>query len=280
MPAPALLRVAATLASVVLMVSPFPDFQRVHANKATGEVALLPVVALFANCFMWITYALLTGAYFPLLAVNLLGVATCTGFIGIFYRWTAPANRGDVVSVCARAALALSAAALYAAAGARGWTGQTLAEVVSTLGPVCVVVNIMLFISPLKTTGKVLRTRSSASLPFSLCAATFGCSLLWAFLSLLDDDLFVMVPNALGAVLSGFQVALCIAYPATPAHLELPVTDKTPVAVVVTKDKLSEVNAGKTIAKVPLFGGRPTYNTFEARTLAEEAVREPVSVVA
>jgi solute carrier family 50 protein (sugar transporter) len=274
MPAPALLRVAATLASVALMVSPFPDFHRVHANKATGEVALLPVVALFANCFMWVTYALLTGAYFPLLGVNLLGVATCTGFVAIFYRWST--TRAEVVRVCASAALALTAAALYAAAGARGLTGQTLGEVVATLGPVCVVVNVMLFISPLKTTGKVLRTKSSASLPFSLCAATFGCSFLWAVLSFLDDDLFVMAPNALGTVLSGFQVALCVAYPSTTAFTEVP----APVVVVVAADKLAEVNAGRTSAKAPLYGGRSTYSTFEARTLAEEAVREPISVAA
>lgn len=213
MPAPALLRVVATAASVALMVSPFPDFRRVHVRQAVGDVALLPVVALHANCFMWVVYALLTHSYFPLLAVNALGVATTVGFVTVFYKWSSSAGRADARAVVVRVALALAVGVLYTVAGGHGLTFQPPAAVVATVGAVCVAVNLCLFVAPLRTTGLVLRTRSAASLPFTMCVVTFVCSSLWTALALLDGDLFVMAPNAIGAVLSGFQVALCLLYP-------------------------------------------------------------------
>ncbi|CAI5705192.1 unnamed protein product [Peronospora effusa] len=36
--------------SIMVRLSPWPDFQRIYKTKNTGEVQILPVVMLFANC--------------------------------------------------------------------------------------------------------------------------------------------------------------------------------------------------------------------------------------
>lgn len=47
------LKALASIASLVTCLSPAPSILRVHRERATGDVALLPLVALGVSCHMW-----------------------------------------------------------------------------------------------------------------------------------------------------------------------------------------------------------------------------------
>lgn len=208
-----LLRVLATLSSLVLAASPWPDFRRVHRHRSIGELSLLPVVALFCNAYLWCVYGLVTDSLFPLVAVNCVGVLTSVFFSCVYYRWSSLPQRHYVRRLWVAAAAAMLLASIYAVAGAQGFTRQSPTEVGASLGLLCVTANLSLFAAPLETMTLVIRTRSAASLPISLCTANLASGALWSALAIGQNDLFVLAPNAIGTMLSVVQVALYVKYP-------------------------------------------------------------------
>lgn len=46
------LRIITTVSSVMLLVSPWRDFRHIVTNKSTGKLTLLPLIMLFANCYL------------------------------------------------------------------------------------------------------------------------------------------------------------------------------------------------------------------------------------
>lgn len=72
---------------------------------------------------------------------------------------------------------------------------------------------VLFFAAPLTMLFHVVRVKNSESLPFPLIASSFFVSLQWFVYGLLIDDTFVQVPNFLGCLLSGTQLALFVIYP-------------------------------------------------------------------
>ncbi|XP_035216516.1 sugar transporter SWEET1-like isoform X2 [Stegodyphus dumicola] len=56
--------------------------------------------------------------------------------------------------------------------------------------------------------GQVLKTKSTESLPFPIILASFIVTTLWFFYGFLKHDTFLQIPNAIGTMLSGFQLSL------------------------------------------------------------------------
>ncbi|KAL4134353.1 hypothetical protein PRIC2_004657 [Phytophthora ramorum] len=57
------LRVLTTCSSVLLNVSPWPEFARINRQRTPGPLTVLPVVMLFCNSFLW-TIAAQVALYF------------------------------------------------------------------------------------------------------------------------------------------------------------------------------------------------------------------------
>merc|ERR1711941_42971 len=76
---------------------------------------------------------------------------------------------------------------------------------------------VILYISPLSTLAKVIKQRSSASLhwPLSLTSVLNGS--FWFVYGVAVKDLFIGIPNGLGALLAAFQLFLCVIFPARKA---------------------------------------------------------------
>ncbi|KAG7396547.1 hypothetical protein PHYBOEH_002159 [Phytophthora boehmeriae] len=204
------LRVLTTCSSVLLNVSPWPEFARINRQRTPGPLTVLPVVMLFCNAFLWTIYGFMVGQLFPLFATCFMGQCTCIGFISIYYRWTP--DRPAVRRLCLKAGSIMAMAMLYVILGANGFTHQSRNQVVTTLGFMCISGNICLYASPLDTMKRVVQTKSAASLPISLCTVNLLNGLLWVAFGLTEGDYFVLTPNAIGSVLSTVQVALYFMY--------------------------------------------------------------------
>lgn len=202
---------AATIASSIgLFVSPAPDLRRIHRFKAIGEVSVVPLVSMCGCGFLWVLYGLLTSNIFPVMVTNILGILASSSYISVYMYYT-PARR-YVVTLLAWVALGLAGVTLYAVLGASGVTGQSNKETGKVVGFVAVGVNIVLYGSPFETIAKVVRTKSASSLPIALClVAMLNCAL-WVLYGILDDNMFVLTPNAIGLVFSVVQVALYVKY--------------------------------------------------------------------
>ncbi|ETO67575.1 hypothetical protein F442_15362 [Phytophthora nicotianae P10297] len=204
------LRVLTTATAILVSFAPLPDFWRIHKNRCTGEVSILPVVLLFANCYMWVLYAYLVDNIFPLFAVTLLGITTSIVFICIYYRWTK--NRLYVVKVCSIALVLLAIGTLYYILATNGVTNQSEAAVEKTLGFIAVAFNLVLYASPLETMKTVVQTKNASSVPISISSTFLVNAVLWVIFAVAVSDMFVLVPNAIGAFLCAIQVMLYIIY--------------------------------------------------------------------
>jgi solute carrier family 50 protein (sugar transporter) len=202
--------VAATVTTIVLLFSPLPDFRRIHTQQSTGEVRVLPVLMLGVNCYTWAAYGFLSGAYFPVMSINAFGALTSLAFAAVFYRWSSDRpslhKMGGVTLACVLLVLLFvvlcRTEVLALAANAQE----------KIVGYIAVAINIGLYASPMQTMKLVLRTKSAASLPATMCCVNLVNGSLWVVYGILANDMFVLTPNALGVVLSVVQVALCVKF--------------------------------------------------------------------
>ncbi|KAG2991251.1 hypothetical protein PC121_g21481 [Phytophthora cactorum] len=204
------LRVLTTVTAILVSVAPLPDFWRIHKTRSTGEVPILPVALLFANCYMWVLYSYLVNNIFPLFAVTLFGIATSTVFISIYYRWTK--DRLYVVKVCSIALVLLAIGTLYCILAMNGITDQSEAAIEKTLGFIAIAFNLVLYASPLESMKTVVQTKNASSMPISISATFLVNVVLWVIFAVAVSDMFVLVPNAIGTYLCAIQVVLYIIY--------------------------------------------------------------------
>ncbi|KAG7396542.1 hypothetical protein PHYBOEH_002154 [Phytophthora boehmeriae] len=224
-----IVNVAATITTVLLLFSPTPDFRRIHTEKSTGEVRILPVLMLGINCFMWSVYGYLKGTFFPVMSINGFGAFTCLVFSIVFYRWSsdrAMLHKMAVVTVV-WAVLVITFVVLCRSDAFSIPT--SLQEKI--IGYLAVAFNVCLYAAPLQTMTLVLRTKSAASLPVMMCSVNLVNGSLWVLYGMLANDMFVLTPNGLGVALSAIQVALCIKYRRTSATLGVGTKDDATVAV-------------------------------------------------
>ncbi|KAK1933613.1 Bidirectional sugar transporter SWEET17 [Phytophthora citrophthora] len=228
------LHVLTTATAILVSVAPLPDFWRIHKNRSTGEVSILPVVLLFTNCYMWVLYAYLVGNIFPLFAVTLFGIATSIAFVGIYYRWTK--DRLYVVKLCSIAILLLGIGTIYYFLATNGVTNQSDAAVEKALGFIAIAFNLALYASPLETMKKVVGSKNASSMPISISSVFLLNAVLWVIFALVVDDMFVLVPNAVGTVLCIIQVALYIVYrPGRTGAPQLPTNGRDEMVIPVGK---------------------------------------------
>ncbi|KAG2523076.1 hypothetical protein JM16_004830 [Phytophthora kernoviae] len=142
-----ILRVLTTATAILVGIAPLPNFWRIHKNRSTNEVSILPTVMLFCNCYVFILYSHLVGNISLLFAVTLFNY---------------------VFKLCGVALLLLAIDTVYYFLGIKGVTNQSDSVVEKTLGFICITFNVALYASPLETMEKVIQTKSAPSLPNSI----------------------------------------------------------------------------------------------------------------
>ncbi|GMF22182.1 unnamed protein product [Phytophthora lilii] len=214
-----LLHMTTAAIQIGMNLSPAPDMYRVHQFKTTGQMALLPLVLMCFNNHLWLLYGLLTASIFPLCAAALAGEIAGVIFTAVYYRWAR--NTLEARRTCSFAFLGMAAVTVYVLLGITGKTGQTFDQVVQTLGYVGATINICMYASPLATIKVVLETKSSASLPINLCSMIFLNCCMWVATSIVDNDMFVLIPSIIGLMFSGVQLPLYFIYRPTNPYMDL-----------------------------------------------------------
>lgn len=202
--------IAATVTTIVLLFSPSPDFRRIHTQKSTGEVRVLPVLMLGVNCYTWAMYGFLSSTYFPVMSINAFGALTSLVFTLVFYRWSSDRPTLHKMGAIAGGwALLVLLFAVLCKTSVIPLSSNIQKKIV---GYIAVIINVALYAAPLQTMKLVLQTRSAVSLPATMCCVNLVNGSLWMLYGILANDMFVLTPNALGVVLSTVQVALCVKF--------------------------------------------------------------------
>ncbi|XP_014207581.1 sugar transporter SWEET1 [Copidosoma floridanum] len=85
-------------------------------------------------------------------------------------------------------------------------------------GIVTTVLFLLLIASPLFNLGEIIRTKSTAMLPFPLIFMGTIVSFQWLLYGLIINNAFIIFQNAVGFVLSFTQLSLFAIYPSTPVE--------------------------------------------------------------
>ncbi|KAG7379299.1 hypothetical protein PHYPSEUDO_008753 [Phytophthora pseudosyringae] len=264
-------QVLTVISSIFVRISPWPDFQRVFKAKTTGEVQILPVAMLFTNCVVLVWYGYLSENIFPLFVTAIMGLVTCGGFIAVFYRYTD--DKRSVHKICAASFIVIVLVCFYGAIGVAGVTGQSKSSVATAMGAISIGTSIGLYGSPLATIRRVVRTKSTASMPFTLCLANFFNSVCWVVYAIITVDVWVLLPNAFGCVLTTIQLILYAIYPTSPeTQLEAVMIDHTGAVT----DYEGEASLSIVIRASTQEGGRKS--SFDRKdSLDFVAIRSPVT---
>ncbi|XP_078169051.1 bidirectional sugar transporter SWEET5-like isoform X1 [Carex rostrata] len=208
-----------------LFLSPLPTYVTIVKKRAVEQFSPIPYLATLLNCMMWIVYGL------PIVHPNSVLVLTINGvgffmealYLAIFFTFAPRSLRLKIVGILAGELVFVGAVMGGVLGGAHTHDKRT--EIVGIL---CVIFGTAMYASPLSVMRMVIQTKSVKYMPFYLSLVSFLNGVCWTAYSLLRFDLYILIPNGLGALLSAAQLILyCIYYRTTPKdepkqNLELP----------------------------------------------------------
>ncbi|KAM0832180.1 hypothetical protein ACQ4PT_065030 [Festuca glaucescens] len=162
-----------------LFLSPVPTFWKIYKKKDVEEFKADPYLATLLNCMLWIR--LINPMSFVRAAEGAL----------------LPRRRGGVHGDRG----ALRAAHLH--------THEKRSMIVGIL---CIIFGTMMYASPLTVMGKVIKTKSTEYMPFLLSLVNFCNGCCWTAYALIKFDLYITIPNGLGALFGLAQLVLYACY--------------------------------------------------------------------
>ncbi|KAK1938990.1 Bidirectional sugar transporter SWEET15 [Phytophthora citrophthora] len=208
------LKVLTTIVQVAQRLSPAPDLYPVYKNKDTGVIAFMPFVMMLLCNHVWLLYAYAAENIFPLFSVCVFGDIVLVLYVAIYAKYCP--DRAYVTRTFFLGMVPFVLVTAYAILVAVDVISQSRHQLGVVLGYLADATTFALFLSPFEKIKLVIATKSAAAIPVYLCGITFVNSFLWVANGIIEDDLFILVPNAVGAVLTGIQLTLCYIYrPAT-----------------------------------------------------------------
>ncbi|KAM3214689.1 hypothetical protein ACQJBY_066931 [Aegilops geniculata] len=208
-----------------LFLSPTPTFCRICKAKDVKEFKPDPYLATLLNCMLWVFYGL------PIVHPNSILVATINGiglviegtYLIIFFIYSTNNKRMKMLSVLAAEAVFMVAVVIGVLLGAHTHKKRSM-----IVGIMCVIFGSIMYASPLTIMGKVIRTKSVEYMPFFLSLVNFLNGCCWTAYALIKFDLYVAIPNGLGAFFGLIQLILYTCYykstPKNEKNVELPTT--------------------------------------------------------
>lgn len=146
--------------------------------------------------------------------VSVFGEVVAIIYIAWYAHWSS--DRLYVAKAVAVGLVVFSLVTAYSVLVETGTLSQPREQFNSVLGYLADTVNFVLYLSPLEKVKSVLITKSAESIPVLMSAMICTNCFLWFLTGVVDDDLFILVPNAVGTVLSASQVALFFVYRPRP----------------------------------------------------------------
>jgi solute carrier family 50 (sugar transporter) len=198
-----MLEIAAILSTVGFFMTNFIDLREFRRQKSTGRSSIIPFLAQFTNCTLWLKYGLLLNND-SIISVNIVGLIIAIISIYVFFVYT---HQKDDTERKIQITLAfLVAVLLYIIVFYSEETKYQLGFVTAFFG-------ILMFGSPLINLSRVIQTKSTVGLiSLPMTAASLVVCTLWTLIGYQINDIFVILPNFAGGVLAVIQFVFILAY--------------------------------------------------------------------
>ncbi|CAA6672075.1 unnamed protein product [Spirodela intermedia] len=192
-----------------LFLSPVPTFYKIWRRKAVEDFSPIPYLATFLNCMMWIFYGIPVVHPHSLLVVTIngTGLALETIYLIIFLLYSTPSRRCRVLKYITAELAFMAAVVVGVLMGAHTHEKRSL-----IVGVMCVIFGTCMYASPLAAMRNVVKTRSVKYMPFWLSLASFLNGICWTLYALIRFDIFITIPNGLGALFGAAQLVLYVCY--------------------------------------------------------------------
>ncbi|KAG7387111.1 hypothetical protein PHYBOEH_008369 [Phytophthora boehmeriae] len=210
-------RILTLITTIMMRISLLPDFNRWRRNRSTGDMSVMPSVLLYTNCYALLFYAYVIDDMLPLFATSVLGVIAGGLLAFFFYRWTD--HKRQVLKIFFGSFVVCVLVTTYSILAMTGVTGQSNSSQGTTLGCITLTTTVGLYASPMTTIARVIRTKTSSSMPFTMGVVNVINSFCWGFYASLVGNWFILAPNIVGFTLGSIQLTLTFIYPRADAQV-------------------------------------------------------------
>ncbi|KAI5683469.1 hypothetical protein M9H77_04697 [Catharanthus roseus] len=182
-----------------------PTFVTIWKAKSVQNFKPDPYLATIFNCGMWLLYGLpfVHPDSTLVLTINGIGLVIEGIFIIVFIICSDGPKRKKIFVVLLIEFIIWAIICVITMVVLHGTKARSL-----LVGIVCIVLNVIMYASPLTVMKQVIKTRSVKYMPFPLSLANFVNGLIWTAYALLKFDLFILIPNALGSISGAVQLIL------------------------------------------------------------------------
>ncbi|EHB07308.1 RAG1-activating protein 1 [Heterocephalus glaber] len=181
------------------------DLRHMQMTRSVDSVQFLPFLTTDVNNLGWLSYGVLKGDG-TLIIVNTVGAVLQTLYIAAYLRYC-PQKRMVLLQT------ATLLGVLFLGYGYFGVLMPNDEARLQQLGLFCSVFTISMYLSPLADLAKVIQTKSTHRLSFSLTIATLLSSASWSLYGFRLSDPYITVPNLPGILTSFIRLWLFWKYP-------------------------------------------------------------------
>ncbi|KAK8462033.1 hypothetical protein SEVIR_1G134400v4 [Setaria viridis] len=201
--------VAGNGTALVLFPSPVPTFIRIWKKGSVEQYSPVPYVATLLNCMMWVLYGLpLVHPHSMLvITINGTGMAIELTYVTLFLLYSTGAARRKVLLLLAAEVAFISAVAALVLSLAHTHERRSM-----IVGILCVLFGTGMYAAPLSVIKMVIQTKSVEYMPLFLSLASLGNGICWTTYALIRFDLYITIPNGLGALFAVAQLILLATY--------------------------------------------------------------------
>ncbi|KAE8055106.1 hypothetical protein FH972_011967 [Carpinus fangiana] len=205
--------VIGNIVSFFLLLSPLPTFVQIWKKGSAEHYSPAPYLATLLKCMVWTLYGL--PMVHPnstlVLTINGSGTAIELTYIVLFFIFSNRKMRLGVFLSLLVELIFISVLTTLVLTLTHSHKERSL-----IVGIISILFSAMVYASPLMllcvVQKMVLTTRSVEYMPFFLSFACFLSGLTWSTYSLIQFDLFILVPSVVGVVFSMAQLILYAAF--------------------------------------------------------------------
>ncbi len=221
-----LVGIVSSVLSVIVMLNPLRFVLEVTSNADTASnnkknISVPTFIALFGNFLIWNAYGLITRN--PIVFVqNLLGVCMASFYLYRLYycKHLAPEHKVRpallllvLTHLSWQHHMTVGVGAILTIIFIIGVLFKLEMLNVSLIGWVADLFSLAVFAAPLSELMMIVRTKSTESLSFSFALTCWLSAACWSVYGVLVGDVNILLPNALGFMLTCLQLSLFVLYP-------------------------------------------------------------------
>ncbi|MFH4976554.1 hypothetical protein AB6A40_003263 [Gnathostoma spinigerum] len=188
--------------TVAMLFCGLPICYNIWKRKSSDGFSVMPFwVGVLSGSF-WLRYGLLKMDY-TMISVNVAAIIIMLNYLA-FYSYFCTPKKTILLKILALLSIISTMLLLVEIFGRRS---------VDALGFTCMALNIASFGAPLAGIKVVISHHTCETMPLPLCIANFLVSLQWMFYGILIQDIYLIVPNGTGVLLSIVQLSLFVIFP-------------------------------------------------------------------